>query len=1012
MRFHTRLPVIGLVALASVASADIKITPYEEIQRGSSVATDGETTIFVVQMAESPVTAYEGDIKGYQATKPGNGKKINPNSAHVRKYAKFLGEQQEDAMESVDAEKVYSYRYAFNGFAARMTADEARALQKRGDVVKVWRDEIRQLQTNNSPNYINITEGGEAWSNGLTGEDVVIGVIDTGVWPEHPSFADVATPKKGNKGPAIEYGSIPGGFTPSGCDFGDTGFNPYDSAFDCNNKLVTARCYNAAFSSGPGGVCGGDGAGLAGWEFLSARDPDGHGSHTASTAGGNFGVPAYVGDEFQGDISGIAPRARIAVYKSCWDGLAGSGCGSADSAAAIDQAVADGVDVINFSVGGSSNAFNGPDDLAFLFAADAGVLVATSNGNAGPGEGTVGTPAGVPWITAVGATQDDGVFDPDLTVNGPVSIAGKYDSRMATSDVTLADTGAITADVTLASTVFACVADGAVDPITGIALVSRGGCSFTEKFNNVAAAGASAIIVYNNTPGAPPPGMIASGTTIPGVAVTYEDGVLMENEAGVNVTLDYVSGANRVAGFSSRGPNNGAPDIIKPDLSAPGVSTLAAYTPWNGGEYFASISGTSMASPHVAGAFALLKQKHPDWTPAIAKSALMTTARADLLKTKGPDAADPFDIGAGEILPSDSDDPGLAYDAGFLEYLAMLCGEPAQAGLVTSGDCDFLEAIGLSLDPSDLNLASIGVAELMGSQTVTRTVTAVYNNNGSKNFTVSVDAPAGIDVTVTPSKLKLRKGESATYEVTLTATDGAEISEWAFGSLTWSDKDGVYSVRSPIAVRPIAILAQDEVEGVADAQGGGSIDTSVQFGYSGDYEASVSGITPSGAAAGNVTSTDYWCIDLPVSATHFRLATFDDETSDPGNDDIDFEVFLLNADCANATFWVESLGASAGATSEEVVDIPNAGPGGYYIEVNLFSASNGSDTDYLLWFQTVFGDEGNATVSAPASAVLGTTETVTVDYTGLAPTRHLGILHHEADGEEVARTILDIDARQ
>jgi len=290
-------------------------------------------------------------------------------------------------------------------------------------------------------------------------------------------------------------------------------------------------------------------------------------------------------------------------------------------------------------------------------------------------------------------------------------------------------------------------------------------------------------------------------------------------------------------------------------------------------------------------------------------------------------------------------------------------------------------------------------------------VTAVYNNQGKKNFTVSVDAPAGIDVSVSPSSFKLAKGDSMSYEVTFTVTGAATLDEWAFGSLTWTH-GGEYSVRSPIAVRPTAFVAPDEVDGIADGSGDGSVDVPVVFGYSGDYTASVSGIAPSGSGGSTnlpAGGSHLYCADLPAN-THVRIATFNEDTSDPGYDDIDLDVYLGNADCATSVS-ISRIGRGLGPTSEEVVDIQNGPAGSYFVFVDYFNSSNGTDTDYNLWYQPVFGDEGNTTVTAPASAVLGASETVTVDYTGLAPTRNLGVLHHADGSGEIARTILDIDAR-
>jgi len=239
--------------------------------------------------------------------------------------------------------------------------------------------------------------------------------------------------------------------------------------------------------------------------------------------------------------------------------------------------------------------------------------------------------------------------------------------------------------------------------------------------------------------------------------------------------------------------------------------------------------------------------------------------------------------------------------------------------------------------------------------------------------------------------------------------------EWTFGSLTWTDEDDNYSVRSPIAVRPIALVSPDEVDGVADGAGDGSVDVPVTFGYDGAYTASASGIEPgwnSGPVnlSGPAGNSHAWCFDVPAN-THFRFATFDEDTSDPGFDDIDLDAYLLDADCATSVALVAGLGSSGGFTSEEVIDIPNGPAGAYLVFVDFYSASNLTDTDYVLWAQAVFGDNGNTSVTAPASAVAGASETVTVDYTGLAPTRNLGILHHADGSGEVARTILDIDAR-
>jgi hypothetical protein len=387
----------------------------------------------------------------------------------------------------------------------------------------------------------------------------------------------------------------------------------------------------------------------------------------------------------------------------------------------------------------------------------------------------------------------------------------------------------------------------------------------------------------------------------------------------------------------------------------------------------------------VAGAFALLKQTHPDWSAAEARSALMTTARQDLKKTFGPAAADPFDIGAGEILPSAAYDPGLAYDAGFLDYLAFSCDNNVQ--LISDAFCAFLVGEGFPTDGSDLNLPSIGIGDLVGSQTITRIVTAVYNNEGNKNFSVSVDAPAGIDVSVSPSSFTLGKDDTMSYEVTFTVTGGATLDEWAFGSLTWADDDDNYSVYSPIAVRPSAFSAP---AGVAGTGTDGSLSYDVVFGYDGDFFATMDGLaegskTP-GAVADGGSDVIFGQI-VPAGTTLARFSLFDSEIG--SSNDLDMQVFGPGPAFPNVC-------SSGGGSSEEQCDLVNPTPGEYAVIVVDFASAPG-DTPYNLWLFNLDGsDAGNTTITAPASAVLGTTGQIDIDWFGLSmDTRALGTVSYD-----------------
>ncbi|WP_444943247.1 S8 family serine peptidase [Microbulbifer sp. ZKSA006] len=961
----------------------------ESLGERSAPSQEKARKVYIVQLEGEPLSSYSGTLPGLPATKPSPRSKLDPQSSSYRHYSGFLKSRREQVLSTVpSARRVHEYDTAFNGFAAVMSDREAAALRARGDVKGVWEDKLLKPHTDSSADFLGITDMPSPWLWGITGEDIVVGVIDTGIHPEHLGVADMATPFQGNMGPQVAYGAIPDSFTGEGCDFGNSDHNPNDAAFTCNNKLIKARSFSDAFLANNE---------LADYEFLSARDADGHGTHTATTAAGNYGVTTPDGET----LTGMAPRARIAVYKVCWDAPDpdDSGCSSADSMAAIDEAVADGVDVINYSIGGSGTTFSGADDIAFLFAADAGVFVATSAGNSGPGPETMGTPSGIPWITAVGASEDDQSFGLAMQVSAPVEVAGTYEGREGNSTVSLEEVGALSADIALSEPLEACSPLTNTDALGGaIALVRRGGCSFTDKYNHAADAGAVAIVVYNDGTADDrinPITMSAPDTRIPGMMISFYEGDALANSSGVSGAIDpsqLIAREDRVANFSSRGQNGGAPDIIKPDISAPGVGIIAGISPvLSGGELFGALSGTSMASPHVAGVMALLKQANPHWSPAMAKSALMTTARSDLRKSYGLEDATPFDMGAGIIVPRDAFKPGLVYDAGFNDYLAFLCGATLQPQLVDSATCDALLSQGYSSDSSDLNLASIAVAELLGSQTIKRRVTSV--SPGRRWYWASVNAPAGIDVEINPKVVSLAEGQSAEFEVTFTTTESAELDTWVFGDLTWQSVGTQVSVRSPIAVRPVPLAAPLDLSAAGTD---GSLDLNVGFGYNGDFQVSIAGLAEGLATNATIEDGDVEVIffDIPDGTELATIAMFDADVGDGGgSDDLDLEVY------GPAPNYPE-VGTSGNATSTESVSVTNPTPGQYAVVVVDYATAAGP-TDFSLFNFYLHGDSGNTALNAPTQAQIGTTGIVSLEWMNLAPnTRHLGILTH-GDGEKV-----------
>ena len=606
------------------------------------------------------------------------------------------------------------------------------------------------------------------------GEGVVIGIVDGGFTPESGSFA-----------PLEEPAPVPPGWDGS-CEIGSTtdlGGGPIgdgvttgtqDAEIDCesdeiyNNKVIGANYFVAGF-----GTPDGD-------EFLSPRDAGGHGSHTGSTSGGNYQVPAEIdGIEF-GEINGMAPRARIASYKVCWQTPAGGSCASADTTAAINKAVADGVDVINYSISGSTSSATYPQAIAFRNAAAAGVFVSVSAGNSGTA-GPSQVNHNFPWVTTDAASTQDRVFQADAVLGNGDSYTGSSISTGVDESPAVYG-GAIPADGATVENAKLCLA-GSIDPdeVDGkIVVCERGVSARINKAQVVSALGGLGVVLVNDA---------GNGTSlntefhvIPTVHVSFDDGQPIIDyvgrdgpEPGATIELteytrvvgDDVT-APAMAAFSSMGPAVlGGGDILKPDITAPGVDVFASLAPYATAQeqLYGFMAGTSMSSPHIAGIGAMLRDLHPDWTPMAIKSAIMTGAyqennQGDPIQRLGVDA-NGFNYGAGHVDPKAATVAPLVYESGEEDWLDWMCGMAQLPPTDPACEDGFPDAV-------EFNSASIAVKDVPGFQTVHRTLTNVTDSEVVA--TPSVEHPDGFTLTVQPSELTVPAGGSASFTVLIQRT--------------------------------------------------------------------------------------------------------------------------------------------------------------------------------------------------------------------------------------------------
>ncbi len=786
----------------------------------------------LVKLDYDAAAVYEGGVAGLEATSPEiTGRPLtldDPALLAFDEFAAGVEERFENDLGVVapGADVIATISIVYGGVAASVPGDQIDDILAIDGVVAVQRNELQHVLTETptnpesnggdddgtDPGPLPDSGGGSPtrpvdprtdligsstvidWIGGpvLAGRGVTVGVLDSGVWPEHPSF--VASPLLAG----FERPDVP-------CQLGDNPLTAEADPFACNAKLVGARAsttfYDAAAAQGlvpPDRYPG------------SARDGDGHGTHTATTAAGARVEQAPVLGLDRGPVQGVAPGAQLVVYKVCGP----AGCYASDTMAAVEQAILDGVDVINYSISGGKDPFNDPTELAFLDAYAAGIFVSASAGNGGPTAASVQHLA--PWVTSVAVST----LARGFTTTVHVESAGE-----ATIDLTGASihpTG-----LPVATPIVRAPGDGSCrtplppetfhgeiviclrDPLGSSAVVGR-----VRKGINVKMGGAGAMVLVNPDPGV----TVSDSHVLPTVHLDQATGAqllafLLELPAS---TASFAAGSatsavgDQIAEFSSRGP--GGP-FLKPDLTAPGVEVLAGHspTPAEGsggpsGEYFQSLSGTSMSASVVAGAAALIRAKHRDWTPGQIQSALATTATSTV--ALDGTASSPFDQGSGRVDLPRAAHPGLTISATHADFLALGSNPLTQV---------------------DLNLASIHATVMPGSISTTRTAVNVSGRTLSYSVETATSDP-GVAVSVSPSSFTVEPGASVTLAVTVEAP-GVAPGRY-FGEIRITEQwNGAPALHLPVAFdrtqggvslattcRPVALRLRDTARCTVTAQ--------------------------------------------------------------------------------------------------------------------------------------------------------------------------------------------------
>lgn len=993
--------IFGLVSAGVLAVGALAATPAADAAQGShltkvsgsvpSVFKDGR---YIVLLKAPAAASYTGGTAGYARTASPTGA-FQPRSQAVKAYSGYLTRSQNALASAAGVKAAAHYTIASNGFAAQMKGAQAADLAKSPKVLAVVPVEARSYDaaSNNSANFLGMYGRTGVWKQHGTqadaGAGVVVGDLDTGIWPESDSFSGEALTgvPTGAYGAKIDplgnttMKKSDGGTFRGACELGE-GWESYDL---CSIKIIGARYYPDTFvdSVAP--------EHRSPAEFISTRDGDGHGSHTGSTAAGNVVDDVSVDGIGFGEVTGMAPGASIAAYKVCWedDDDTTGGCYTDAIMSAIDDAVRDGVDVINFSISGALSTVVDPVEIAFAGAADAGIFVAASAGNSGSTPSTVAHNS--PWLTTVAASTYRN-FDGTVVLGDGTAFLG----AMASPEGVPAQTPLIDAANAAADTSDAGVADALLcgpdsldsAAVTGkIVVCKRGVYDRVAKSAEVARAGGVGVILVNaNTAQT----LNADLHSVPTVHVYGADSAAIYDYADTadaptaallpgNQTDGAIESAPlpQVAGFSSRGPAlANESDILKPDIAAPGVDVLAAVAPpSNSDRDYDLYSGTSMAAPHIAGLGAFILGENPAWTPQMLQSAMMTTA-TPTKNEDGTASSDAFAQGSGNVTPTKMFKPGLFVNSTPAQWYGLVTHEGLDTGYP-------------AVDPKAVNIPSMADHQVLGSTTFKRTLTSASKGTWKIKSKVPGFAYSG------PKSVTFTKaGQSKKVKLTFTATDAAVQNDWNQGAVLLS---GPTALRLPVALRPVPLVVPATITGTGTDS---SQDVTVTSGIDGSVDLAFQGLAKADSTQDSVAQGEAaaYCVTVDADSTLLRIDL------DSADDTADLDLLTDEADdCTGpAPDLGEGPSSATGAADESVtIEAPTAGA--YWIYVVGYAAGEAGDPTpfrldtYDLSPASTLG--GLTATPDPLAVSSGEDATFTVSWTGLDPdARYLGILEYGDTG--------------